>query len=116
MENRHHRTPERSAAHLLLLARLGLPWSSATGTRSPTGHRGSTARCRSRLDLDVHIESWHAEHVVDIDWVLRHLGSAMSAEQLSPAKAALTDALQDLRDNRMVERVATTALITHRRD
>ena len=67
------------------------------------------------LDLDVQIASWRAEHVVDVDWVVGHLGSAMGADRWSAAVADLTGALQAFNGQPMVEQISTTALIAHRR-
>ena len=66
------------------------------------------------LGLDAHIISWQADHLVDVDWVLGHLGSAMSADQLSPARAALIEDLPRDDEEPMIERITTTALIARR--
>ncbi len=71
------------------------------------------ARARA-LDLDVEVVSWEAEHVVDIGWVVGHLGSAMNVEQWSAVADQLTDILQTFDGQSMVEQVSTTALIARR--
>ena len=63
------------------------------------------------LDLDVQVVSWRAEHLVDIDWVIGHLGSAMNTDRWSAVRADLTRALQALDGKPMVEQVTTSALI-----
>ncbi len=68
-----------------------------------------------RLDLDVQVVSRKAEHVLDVEWVVGHLGSAMRADHWSAAAADLTGALQAFAGQPMVERVSTTALIARRR-
>lgn len=95
----------------ILQRSLGPVTGNCRTDQSAVDERLATART---LHLDAHILSWHADHVVDADWVLGHLGSAMSDEQLSPARAALADALQDFHGHPMVERITTTALIAHR--
>lgn len=96
----------------ILQRSLGSVTGNCRTDQSAIDERLATVRA---LDLEAHVLSWHAEHVVDIDWVLGHLGSAMSADQLLPARAALTDALQNFHEHPLVERITTTALIAHRR-
>lgn len=66
------------------------------------------------LGLDVQVVSWQAEYVVDVDWVVGHLGSAMNADRWVAAVDDLTGALQAFDGHPMVERVSTTVLIAHR--
>ena len=68
-----------------------------------------------RLDLDVQVVSWQAEYLVDIDFVVGHLGSAMDAGRWSAIRVDLTRALQALEGQPMVEKVSTSALIGRRR-
>lgn len=63
------------------------------------------------LDLDVQVASWQAEHVVDVPWVVGHLGSAMAADHWSAIAEDLTAALQAFDGQPLVEQVLTTALI-----
>lgn len=64
-----------------------------------------------RLDLEVQMLSWQADHVVDIDWVIGHLGSAMNTDRWTAVKADLTRTLQAFDGQPMIEQVSTTALI-----
>lgn len=67
------------------------------------------------LDLDVEVVSWQAKHVVDIDWIVGHLGSAMKVEQWAATAGQLTRVLQAFDGQPMVEHVSTTALIARRK-
>jgi SAM-dependent methyltransferase len=71
------------------------------------------------LGLEVRVATWHADHDVDADWVLGHLGSALPAGALQPGTpAGPAEALQDLlgrrAGQRRVEAVTTTAVIARR--
>ena len=60
------------------------------------------------LGLRVDMVEWAADHSVDADWVLGHLGGAMDADQLSAVRAPLEEAFGAYSD--IVEHVTTTAL------
>lgn len=79
---------------------------------SALDERAGVAR---ELGLDVQVVSWQAEHVVDVDWVVGHLGSAMNADRWSAAAADVTRVLLSFGGQPMVERVSTTALLAFRR-
>lgn len=69
-------------------------------------------------DLDVTIGRWQAPHEVDTDWVIGHLGSALSDGALELDKpdglaARLQAALREY-DGPLVETIDTTALIGRR--
>lgn len=77
------------------------------------------AEAMAGLGLEVTVARWHAEHGVDVEWVLGHLGSALSAGALqNDASDGLADrirsALADVAPAAMVEQVTTTALIGRR--
>ncbi|SDY33114.1 Methyltransferase domain-containing protein [Modestobacter sp. DSM 44400] len=70
------------------------------------------------LGLDVQVATWRAEHDVDADWVIGHLGSALPAGALQvrtpggPADAVGT--ALDQHAGPLVEAVTTTAVIARR--
>ena len=65
------------------------------------------------LGLTVDVGTWAADHPVDTDWVLGHLGSAMDSGQLNSVRAQLAPALTAT-GNSMVEQVTTTAIVARR--
>ena len=77
------------------------------------------AQVMADLGLEVTVDRWQADHAVDVEWVLGHLGSAMSAGALSGEAPdglgrRLRAALADVDPAAMVEHVTTTALIGRR--
>jgi len=66
-----------------------------------------------RLGLTVQVATWTADHPVDSDWVLGHLGSAMDPGQLTAIRADLAAEL-NVTGVGMVEHVVTTALVARR--
>ena len=65
------------------------------------------------LGLTVEVGTWTADHPVDRDWVLGHLGSAMDFGQLNAVRAQLAAALA-ADDTAKVEQVTTTAVVARR--
>ncbi len=68
------------------------------------------------LGLEVRVETWHASYEMDADWVLGHLGSALSSKTLQDEDPgglahALRAALDEHRAEVMHEDVTTTAVI-----
>jgi trans-aconitate methyltransferase len=65
--------------------------------------------------LTVQVSSWRADHVVDADWVVGHLGSALPGGALAPGglRTAL-DAALDRQAGPLVEQVLTTAVVGRR--
>jgi len=103
------------------------PWQVAVRQRLEASSGPVSGNCRTDesalderlgiargLDLEVEVMSWQAEHAVDVDWVVGHIGSAMNADHWAAAADDLTGALQAFNGQPMVEQVSTTALITHR--
>ena len=77
------------------------------------------AEVMADLGLEVSVERWRAEHAVDVEWVLGHLGSALSAGALGGDEpdglgSRLRAALADVDPAAMVEHVTTTALVGRR--
>ena len=108
------------------------PWQQAVREVLEDGGGRSTQTCGSDeaaldargqvmadLGLGVSVERWQAEYAVDVEWVLGHLGSAMSAGALQDDVPdglgnRLRAALADVGPAVMVEHVTTTALIGRR--
>ena len=109
------------------------PWQQVVREVLEDGRGSSTQTCGSDeaaldaraqvmtdLGLDVTVERWQADHAVDVEWVLGHLGSAMSAGALSGDEdpdglgSRLRAALADVDPATMVEHVTTTALLGRR--
>jgi len=65
------------------------------------------------LGLDTQVLSWQTDYPVSLDWVLGHLSSALSADQLDKSEQ-LAALLQPLAAQEFVEHVTTTALIARR--
>ena len=65
--------PSQVRVRQILQRSLGSVTGNCRTDQSAVDERLATARA---LNLDAHIMSWHADHVVDVDWVLGHLGSA----------------------------------------
>ena len=108
------------------------PWQQAVREVLEDGRGPSTQTCGSDqaaldaraqvmtdLGLEVAVQRWQAEHSVDVEWVLGHLGSAMSAGALSSdgphgLGSRLRAALADVGPAAMVEHVTTTAVLGRR--
>ena len=111
----------------------GSSWQQAVREELEHGRDPSTQNCGSDeasldaraevmadLGLEVSVERWQAEQAVDVEWVLGHLGSALSAGALGGDEpdalgSRLQTALADVDPAAMVEPVTTTALIGRRR-
>ena len=64
--------------------------------------------------LAVRVSSWRADHVVDTDWVVGHLGSALPGDALTgELRTALAAALAE-HHGPLVEQVVTTAVVARR--
>lgn len=94
---------------------------TAAGTCGSTGEVVHARELLMReLGLQCQVLSWPAAYVVDADWVLGHLGSALAADALgtadapSPLAKALRRSLSQDGET-LVERVATTAVVGRRR-
>lgn len=66
------------------------------------------------LGLDTEVLTWEASYPVTLDWVLGHLGSALSADQLTRGDE-LRELLRPLEGEAMAEEVTTTVLLARRR-
>ena len=64
--------------------------------------------------LTVQVSSWRADHVVDADWVVGHLGSALSGDALTGELASALEAALAGRTGPLVEQVVTTAVVARR--
>ncbi len=65
------------------------------------------------LGLDTQVLSWQAAYPVTVDWILGHLGSALSTGQMEKSEE-LRNLLQPLDHEEMVEEVTTTVLVARR--
>lgn len=97
----------------VLSERLG-PASATCGTDMVA--LDERAEVLEGLGLEVHVETWHASYEIDADWVLGHLGSALSPNTLRDEDPgglahALRAALDEPRAEVMHEDVTTTAVI-----
>lgn len=96
--------------------RLG-PASATCGTDAAT--LNERVEVLKGLGLGVDIHTWRASYEVDADWVLGHLGSAMSPEALQDEDPgglahALRAAPKEHRCEAMHEDVTTTAIIARK--
>lgn len=67
------------------------------------------------LGLTVEVASWRADHVVDAEWVVGHLGSALPGEALvSGGLRAELAAVLGQQPGPLVEQVLTTAVVARR--
>lgn len=74
------------------------------------------AQILGELGLQVSVPTWHASHLVDIDWVIGHLGSALPAGRLQQGRpdglaSNLRAVLEESGPGELVEDVTTTAVI-----
>jgi hypothetical protein len=104
-------------------------WQSRVRTvlEHTLGHSGGTCgtdaaaldrrtQTLSELGLEVSVSTWHASHAVDIDWVIGHMGSALSAGSLQQGRpdglaSRLRAVLEENEPVDLVEDVTTTAVI-----
>ncbi|MGH1525982.1 class I SAM-dependent methyltransferase [Leifsonia sp. L25] len=66
------------------------------------------------LGLDTEVLTWHASYPVTLEWVLGHLGSALSAVQATRG-AELRERLRALAEEEPIEDVTTTVLLARLR-
>ncbi len=102
--------PWQLATRQVLERRFGPPTGTCRTDPAALAERADIAR---GLGLAVQVATLTADHSVDTDWVLGHLGSAMDPEQLTAARDDLAAALTATGVG-MVEHVVTTALVARR--